>query len=166
MMKILLTISALFILTACDNTARFLDCIDGCSTTRGEQGLPGPQGPTGPQGPQGVPGLDGADGASGLSCTVNTLPTGAIINCEDGTTSTIVNGVDGNDGTTIEQIELCPNVSGGAFHEYLLKIDGNLYGVYASGQKIGMTKLSAGTWVTTDGRNCTFVVHSDGSISY
>lgn len=148
MMKILLILSLFLAITACDNTAQFLDCIDGCSNTKGDKG------DTGPQGPQ------GDSGTNGLSCTVSTVPNGSIISCEDGTTTTVLNG------TEIEEIELCPSVLGGTFTEYLLKIDDALYGVYAKGQKIGLTKLTPGVWSTTDGRDCTFTVHADGNVTY
>lgn len=148
MKKILLVISIGLMLAACDNTSRFLDCIDGCSVKQGPQGEPGPQGP------------QGDAGQNGLSCTVSTVPNGSVISCEDGTTSAI------SDGTEIEEIKLCPSVLGGTFTEYLLRINDSLYGVYAKGQKIGITKLTPGVWNTTDGRDCTFTVHGDGSVTY
>lgn len=163
MKMILLIFSCVFMLTACDNTARFLDCIDGCSLQQG------PVGPQGPEGPQGLPGINGTDGTSGLSCTVSPLVNGAYISCEDGTFATILNGTNGSngaDGSIIEQIELCPLLEGGKFHEYLLKIDGSFFGVYAHGSKTGLSKLWPGNWVTTDGRNCEFTIHPDGTVTF
>jgi hypothetical protein len=178
MKMILLIFSTAFVLAGCDNTARFLDCIDGCSLQqgdagpKGDTGPQGPQGEVGPQGPQGLPGADGSAGAPGLSCTVSTIVNGSYISCEDGTHATVLNGtngtdgVDGEDGTVVEEVQLCPNVSGGDFQEYLLKIGGDYFGVYSHGSKIGLSKLWAGSWVTTDGRNCQFTIHSNGTITF
>ncbi len=65
----------------------------------------------------------------------------------------------------ITTIELCPTIAGDGFHEYLLNIDNNLFGVYASGSRIFLVRLPAGNYVTTDGRSCSFTVNSDGSIT-
>jgi len=98
------------------------------------------QGTPGPQGEQGPAGQDGKDG---------------------------MDGVDGKDAV-VETIQLCPDIApaNNQFTEYLVRINGSLYGVYASGQKIGLTKLFPGSWMTTDGRNCHFTIDVDSNVSY
>jgi len=140
-------------------------CDDGSSATI-TNGMPGAEGPIGPQGPQGEPGLPGT------SCSVISISNGATISCTDGTIVSVyngtngLNGTNGTNGSVITPIELCPNLSGGYFHEYLLKIDGNLFAVYASGSNIGYTKLWPGSWVTTDGRSCHFTVNSNMNVLF
>lgn len=68
-------------------------------------------------------------------------------------------GENGQDAE-LEVIELCPDLQSNVFHEYLLRINGDLFGVYAEGQKIFMARLSPGSYKTTDGRNCKFTVTS------
>lgn len=134
----------------------------------------------------GCQGEPGKPGKNGTNCTVAASLSGeSIIRCSDGTSTIVRNGLDGAmgpvgpkgergdpgtpglagaDGSTVEKIKLCPDVPGGAFSEYLLKIDGTFIGVYASGQKIGLVELWAGTWTTTDGRNCSFTITEDGQV--
>lgn len=156
-MRNLLLILAVFFITACDNTSRLLDCIDGCSISDGQDGQDGAEGAQGPA---------GQDGINGASCSVASVPSGAIVSCTDGSSELVLNGTDGIDATPIETIELCPTVAGGSFKEYLLRINGALYGVYASGSRIGLTRLSPGNWVTTDGRSCHFTISILNQVSY
>lgn len=120
------------------------------------------QGPAGPKGDKGDPG-DSIQGPPGLSCTVTAVTNGSIISCEDGTQTTITNGLNGGSITTVA---LCPSNTGGVFNEYLLLIANEPYAVYVRGQAIGITKLWPGTWETTDGRKCQFTINPDLSISY
>jgi hypothetical protein len=190
----ILTILCL-VLIGCDNHARMIDCLDGCSKAPqglqgstgstggigevGERGETGSTGPIGPQGPQGEPGSTGAQGPigpqglPGTSCMVFPLPSGALLQCTDGSLAQVFNGLDGQpglagaDGTAIQTILLCPDLPGGYFKEYLLRIDGSLYGVYNHGAAaIGMAKLWPGNWQTTDGRNCVFSIDNAGNVSY
>lgn len=83
---------------------------------QGEQGPPGDEGPLGPQGPEGptgppgadgadgmdgapgapgLPGADGEDGVDGTSCSVSQGTGSATINCDDGTSATVVDGGEG-----------------------------------------------------------------------
>jgi hypothetical protein len=75
-------------------------------------------------------------------------------------------GPRGLDGSSPEAVPFCPDVPGveGAFQEYGLRIGGKLYAVYAQGQRIFLTELSAGTYVTTDGRACIFSVNEEGQV--
>lgn len=107
--------------------------------------------------------LNGRDAAP---CTVSSDATGAFITCPDGT-STFVrngqNGVDGQDGSTITWVDPCPTLVV-PFPELLALIDGSYYAVYASGTKIHLARLTPGTYSTTDGRSCTFVIGSNGEL--
>lgn len=58
----------------------------------------GPRGRRGGFGDRGEVGLPGAPGENGKSCTVSSILNGAIINCEDGTSSIVYNGTNGVDG--------------------------------------------------------------------
>lgn len=99
--------------------------------------------PKGEQGPAGEAGAVGERGLDGRS----------------------VEGPPGKDAE-LETIELCPSTTSSiGFKEYVLKIQGELYAVYASGQKIFMTKLKPGNYVTTDGRNCQFTVNAQGEVN-
>lgn len=149
--------------------------VTGATGSDGVNGSDGAQGPVGPTGPQGQPGL------SGLSCSVVSIPNGSSIVCQDGSVSDVYNGTDGGngingtdgldgqdgyDGTIVTPIELCPDVSGGLFTEYLIQIGSDLFGVYSKGQTIGYTKLWAGNWQTSDGRRCSFTVNADMSVTW
>lgn len=130
---------------------------------RGHRGFTGPMGPQGPQGEQGPQGPVGPKGETGESCSVVKLGSVTNITCGDTTVQVAdgtngVDGVDGSDAQGIETLALCPELAGGAFKEYLLKIGSDYYGVFVQGQKIGLTKLTPGNWVTTDGRNCHFTI--------
>ena len=129
----------------------------GCAGNHATRGLDGQNGKDGATGPAGPAGPKGEDGQPGAGCTVVKIGTITNITCGD-TTSQV------HDGTAIETIELCPGVGGGSFREYLVRIDGQLYGVYASGSKVGMAKLWPGPWVTTDGRGCQFTVTTNGEV--
>lgn len=88
------------------------------------------------EGPTGSPGPTGSQGVPG--------PTGAA--------------------SSIEVIVPCPTLVG-AYPEVLWRLDGILYAVYSSGSKIHLTELTAGNYVTTDGRGCNFTVNTDGSVN-
>jgi hypothetical protein len=61
----------------------------------------------------------------------------------------------------IETILLCPSDTRGPFREYLVRVGGGLFGAYAHGGKVELTKLGPGEWATTDGRDCRFVITVD-----
>lgn len=122
-----------------------------CAGPVGSQGVPGPKGSPGPQGETGEP---------GVSCTVQPTADGLLVFCTDGTQASVASG------TVIETVSLCPGASGGVFKEYVVRIGGLLYAVYASGNNIGWTTLSPGNYVTTDGRGCHFTVSQDNQVIY
>lgn len=68
---------------------------------------------------------------------------------------------------SVETIELCPNIPGDGFHEYLLLIDGYYYGVFFdhARKRTFMTMLLPGkSYTTTDDRNCNFSINSVGQL--
>lgn len=119
----------------------------------------------------------GPKGDDGGSCSVTVTDAGALIQCEDGTTALVTNGSNGSDGldgqdgvdgadgapglnALVEVIDPCGQES--SYDEVLFRFsDGNLYAVYASGNKIHLTELVPGTYITTDGTDCTFTVTED-----
>jgi hypothetical protein len=103
------------------------------------------------------------NGVSPEPCTVSSNSSGAIITCPDGSTASVANGVDGLDGSVIEWVDPCPTIVV-AYPELLMKVDGVLYAVYASGAKIHLVKLTPGTYATTDGRSCTFTINVNGEL--
>jgi hypothetical protein len=125
--------------------------------------IPGPSGQPGSVGATGSEGKTGQRGAAGMegkSCTVTEEPDGALISCEDGTSTFIANGPQGAPGTNaiIEVIDPCgPNPDGP--DEILLVLStGQIVAWY---WKVGLVALSDGDWATTDGQHCQFTV-TDG----
>jgi hypothetical protein len=157
------------------STDNMIDCVDSCSDETEEKEAEPEQGPSGERGPRGRDGNDGPPGIAGppgpmgpkgdqgepgISCAVHQTSEETVFECADNTYAVIPFEDE------VETIELCPTVTGGSFKEYLVKIDGQLFGVYASGQRIGVAKLWQGTWSTTDGRNCTFTVTTEGEVTW
>ena len=112
-----------------------------------------------------VPGPQGPAGADGSSCSVNQLETGAVILCEDGTSSFITNGEDGEDGASslVEIIDPCgPETT---FDEVILvyEIEGApiFIAYFESGSKRYLTSLVEGiNYRTTDGTKCDFKIEA------
>ena len=117
-------------------------------------GNPAPlRGPAGPTGPAGADGRDGIDGVNGLDGAPGaTGPTGP----------------QGAPGESVTTIALCPGTPGqsGVFVEYLLRIEGELFGVYAQGQRIFLARLIPGSYETTDGRQCRFRITQEFAVEY
>lgn len=123
-----------------------------------------PQPKDGVDGQVGQTGLPGNDGQDGYSCTVIQTETGATINCQDGTTASInngtngIDGVDGEDATGVSSVQFCPNIAG-SFPEFGMCINNELYAVFmGANNQVRMSRLTPGTFSTTDGRQCTFTV--------
>lgn len=145
--------------------------LPGLSGERGKRGEQGEVGPSGPRGEEGLPGTSAVDGAS---CSVSTVLNGSLIECEDGTSSLVLNGVDGQNGNdgingedgqdlepgvydVVEIISLCGPQSG--FSEVILRLaNGDLLAHYSQGSKQFLTLLSPGSFVSTDGFACSFTV--------
>jgi hypothetical protein len=121
----------------------------------GPPGLSGQDGATGPTGPAGLTGPTGPKGDPGAGCVVQPAVNGLLVSCPDGSSETLIHG------TVVEPIALCPNLTGGTFQEYAVRIGGSIYAVYANKSAIGLAKLGPGAYITTDGRNCRFTVTSN-----
>ena len=125
------------------------------------------------RGDRGHPGSTGPIGAPGSSCSTTQTLTGAIISCTDGTTSVIMNGVNGADGqnappTAYSVVELInPCGASGGFDEILLRTHNNqIIAHFSSGNLQFLTILTPGNWQTTDSQHCSFTVHPDMSVTW
>ena len=171
-----------------DGTQTFIkngkDGPQGSPGISGSQGVPGDTGPTGaagpmgPVGPQGVSGVNGKDGADGQNCSVAYSSVGAVISCPGGSSVTVMNGINGQNGTSVVAVKLCADSSAG-FPEYAFQVGDGLYAVYygyldrngnpSSAQngtlEAFMAKLTPGSYVSTNGTGCSFRVNANGSIS-
>ncbi len=146
-----------------------LACISCTKRYTIESPIPGPQGEQGVSGSDGLDGTngtDGVDGEDGTDCKVVQLSNGAYITCSDGSEATIFNGVDGSDSVA-EVIDPCGDEA--AFDEVLFRFaDDTIYAVYAdlNANKIHLTELPAGAYVTTDGTDCHFTIDTENQLSY
>lgn len=120
------------------------------------------------QGPAGVSGKDGS------SCTVSrvsssiALPNGgSVIQCTDGTSSLIVNGVNGTSGTIVSPLQFCPGVTvyPSVFIEVGFIINGSVYAVYSANNGF-MTVIPPGRYTSNAiGSRCDFTLNSDNTIT-
>lgn len=154
-----------------------ISCSDGTEAVihDGVPGLPGAAGndgvgSVGPQGPTGSAGENGAAGTPGLSCTVVPIDGGADIQCGDGSSVVILNGLPGPAGSTspytvVELIDPCGD--GPGFDEVLLRMaDNRLMAHYSHGSLQFLVVLSPGAYETTDGTKCRFTVNSSNEVSW
>lgn len=173
-------IISLFIGCGSESTTPITDCNqvytqEFCDSIRGKDGQDANQGEDSNNDAEGdgqgdepfnTAGPEGPRGESGNSCTVLNGENGAIIECTDGTEVSIRNGNDGNNGSDsiIETIDPCGKEAD--YDEVLLRFSSDkLYAVYASGQKIFLTEVTDGKYITTDGTKCTFSV-DNGEVTW
>jgi len=118
-------------------------------------------------------GFNGSDGKDGSSCSVAQASNGAVITCQDGTSTLILNGTNGADGqnapptafTVTEILDPCGDAPG-QFDEVLLRLaNGQVIAHFASGNLQFLAVLSPGSYVTTDSQACHFTLNSDGTIN-
>ena len=104
---------------------------------------------------------------NGVKCSTTAVPNGALIQCDDGTMTTITNGedgVDGKDGKDAPQVELvvvCPEDDSMDFPETLVKVQDTFMAFLASPKykKERLTLLEEDRlYETTDGRNHHFEI--------
>jgi hypothetical protein len=130
------------------------------------------------KGPKGDVGAAGPAGVSGSGCSVATLAVGSpvasnggsLITCSDGTSSVVLNGNPGSNGsqgtpgTVITPVQFCngftqsyPNT----FAESGICINGNIWGVYSLNGGF-LAELPPGTY-SSDGVNasCTFTIKAN-----
>lgn len=172
--SILAILALAIVVAACGKSAVFEGPSKSCAIVQAEEGAwitcPNQTPVLVAKGEKGDTGLNGQNGSP---CVLTPVPLGTQLDCPGSPTQVISDGLNGTPGTTVQHVELCPSVSGGLFHEYLVKIDyvhpegvieSSYYGVYASGTSIGMTKLWPGTWTTSDGRSCQFTITAIGEL--
>lgn len=90
-----------------------------------------------------------------LTCTVSQT---GLLSCPDGTSLQL---------NTLSIQPFCPAVPGAigyANRESYLILSGQVYAVYADGTHTFLTLLNPGAYRTTDGRNCNFIVTTEGQV--
>ena len=121
-------------------------------------------GKSGADGTNGQNGENGSDGENGSSCSVESLPMGALISCEDETSVLVEHGSDAP-VFIVEFVDPCGSES--SFDEVLMKLgDERVLAHFASESKQFFTFLSPGSYKTTDGTNCYFKIDEDMEISW
>jgi hypothetical protein len=135
-------------------------------------------------GAKGKDGTNGVNGKDGSSCHVNSVSNGAIITCDDGTQSIVMNGEKGDKGDigsvgetgekgdngtngispVLETIDPCGNGTG--FDEVIIKTSSGFIAYFEDGSKRFLAKLDVGSYRTTDQQACRFSVNVDGSITW
>lgn len=102
-----------------------------CGRVTTVPGPPGATGPTGSNGDTGATGPTGDSGTDGQPCVSTPVHSGVVINCPDGSSTTVLNGTD---ATPVTSIQLCPGVPSypSTFIEYALCIGDTLYAVYST----------------------------------
>lgn len=111
--------------------------------------------------------------SSGGNCSVTDLIDGALITCQDGTSTRIYNGSDGTDGTNgqdgvdgkdaiIEVIDPC--LDGPGIDEVLLRLSDR--SILAWYYQKGLTILGPGNWVTTDSQVCSFHIDNNLNVTW
>lgn len=87
--------------------------------------------------------------------------TNVVCNGSDGSTG--AQGLPGAPGSTITPIPFCPSLPGN-YPEYGLLIDGSLFAVYYDSNGAHLAKLVEGSYITTDGRSCSFSVDANNEV--
>lgn len=118
---------------------------------------------SGPKGDAGVSGNIGPMGPPGTSCFVVSTPGGATVNCSDGSTASILNGLNGNNGASgiqISIVQFCAGVTSypTTFVEVGFCISNELWAVYSESNGF-MVKVPPGTYQShAHNSSCTFTV--------
>lgn len=76
-------------------------------------------------------------------------------------------GTPGTPGTVIAAEPFCPNIPGVVGYENresYIRIDSSIYAVYFDKKHTFLALLNPGTYTTTDGRNCVFIVTAEGEV--
>lgn len=96
------------------------------------------------------------------SCTVAANGQGSVITCPDGSTTQVMNGVNGADGSSVTPVKFCA-----ASSEYGFCIANKLYAVYYTGNAVYLAELASGQTyqTTTNGPNCSFTVGSNCEVN-
>jgi hypothetical protein len=117
---------------------------------------------------QGPPGKDGS------SCSVQTIQAntvllngGSLIQCTDGTSNLVSNGMNGSPGTVVAPLQFCPGTPSypSKFIEVGFIINGSVYAVYSQNGGF-MTLIPPGNY-TSDGigSSCNFTLNSNNTVT-
>lgn len=147
---------------------------------RGSQGIPGPEGRPGTDGSNGQQGATGAMGSSGpigptgpegspgdpaAPCSVQPISGGVEVRCPDGSSATVMNGLDAppTPYTVDHVVDPCgPQVT---YDEVLLVMSNSqVLAHFSNGSNQFLTLIPPGNYVTTDGSNCYFTVEADNTV--
>lgn len=124
------------------------------------------------QGPTGPAGVAGRNGVDGSSCSVQTSESGSLIQCADGTSSFIANGIAGVKGdqgdvgptgvdiSSIQVVKFCPGetVYPSKFVEIGFCINNKIYATYSANGGFS-TEIVPGTYSSNAiGSSCSFRV--------
>jgi hypothetical protein len=132
-----------------------------------------------------------ADISKGNSCSVSAVDEGAVIYCEDGTTTLVYHGQDGADGSDgvdgtdgkdgidgqdgangapaplqpFDVVDIIDPCADSPLDEVLLKFaNGKILAHFASGTNQHFTLLNPGNYITTDGTQCRFSITESGDV--
>lgn len=115
---------------------------------------------SGPKGDVGAPGNTGPMGPPGTSCFVVSALGGANINCSDGSSAPILDGLNGAPGTTISIVQFCAGATSypTTFVEVGFCINNELWAVYSESNGF-MVKVPPGIYQShAHNSSCTFTV--------
>jgi len=152
----------------------------GAQGPQGETGAVGPMGPQGLQGIQGVPGIQGPQGLQGVAGQTGPQGPAGAVGATGPQGQQGIQGLQGVQGATgatgaagstggLVATKLCPTDTQ-AYPEYGFVVGDSIYAVYY-GVVNGilqsfLARLSAGSYVTTNGSACPFTVSYSGGNSY
>lgn len=101
---------------------------------------------------------------NGSSCTTSQVPEGALVECTDGTSALVSNGVNGLNGTNSIVNIIDPCGDGAGPDEVLLIMDNGQ--VVAWYQNLGLSVLQPNQqYQTTDTQQCRFQVDINGNVT-
>lgn len=104
-----------------------------------------------------------------MPCTTSPIAGGVQITCPNGSTSTVLNGAAGAPGTVITSVQFCPNlgetVYGSNWPEFGECVNGDLYGVYFTGNYAFWAKLPPGVYSSTSMNGCNFTIGANCQVT-
>lgn len=135
-----------------------------------------------------LPPVSGIPGPAGTSCSVTSTSLGAIVECTDGTSATILNGstgatgsqgiqgiqgiqgvagqqgaqgvagINGTDATPVIVVQFCPSIPSSSYPEQGFCIGGQLYAEWYLPPNSGLVLLPPGNYASTQANGCNFTV--------
>lgn len=164
-MKVLLCLVLISLLTSCGPRrpgSKGATGSVGATGSKGDKGEVGATGSKGDKGDVGAQGSNGLPGTPGSNCSVSSTSTGAVISCDDGTSSIIENGLDGT-SDIIATIDPCGDFPGN-YDEIIISTSSGLLSYFEDGTRRFLAKLVPGTYITTDKQACRFTVDVNNNV--